>query len=132
MIFVIGLRRRRFRGSAGAVSLARRKTDAERFRCGGRIAGGKLQRRGAGRQTAQGLVVDAERGEYGEAATQRDDRGNHSRDQKTDVREHSTSHYGRARSRAKHASLADADHREADGAASTPAYSPASNGRDTN
>ena len=41
-------------------------------------------------------MVDAEHGEHGEAATQRNDRGDHSRDQKTDIGKHSTSHYGRA------------------------------------
>ena len=42
-------------------------------------------------QTRQRIVIDAERGEYAEAATQRDDRSQDCRDHQTDVRKHSTS-----------------------------------------
>jgi hypothetical protein len=87
-----------------------------------------LQRRGACRQTAQWLVVDAEHGEHGEAATQRNDRGDHSRDQKTDIGKHSTSHYGRAIFGEARVTKMQIIAR-ADGAASTPAHGPASNGR---
>jgi hypothetical protein len=76
-------------------------------------------------------MVDAEGGEHGEAATQRDDRGDHSRDQKTDIGKHSTSHYSRAIFGEARVTKMQIIAR-ADGAASTPAYKPASNRRNTN